>query len=150
MDTVHIAVVGAGVIGLSTAMCISQLVPRSSITVISDKFTPDTTSNVAAGMLIPHKYPGERWVYFQDADFYTRCLSWDHCSESPCLYQAFGSDPEGCLVSLDIFKGGALSESSSIHRCLCSLCGSVTWCPALLCFSAVARRRLCSAPQTSS
>ncbi|XP_004874039.1 D-aspartate oxidase isoform X4 [Heterocephalus glaber] len=57
MDTVRIAVVGAGVIGLSTAVCISQLVPRCSITIISDKFTPDTTSDVAAGILIPHEYP---------------------------------------------------------------------------------------------
>ncbi|KAL1770424.1 solute carrier family 22 member 16 [Sigmodon hispidus] len=57
MDTVRIAVIGAGVVGLSTAVCISQLVPRCSLTVISDKFTPDTTSDVAAGMLIPHTYP---------------------------------------------------------------------------------------------
>lgn len=60
MDTVCIAVVGAGVIGLSTAACISQLVPGCTVTVISDRFTPDTTSNVAAGMLIPHTYAGER------------------------------------------------------------------------------------------
>ncbi|XP_004475992.3 D-aspartate oxidase isoform X1 [Dasypus novemcinctus] len=57
MDGVRIAVVGAGVIGLSTAVCISKLVPSCSIMVISDKFTPDTTSDVAAGMLIPHVYP---------------------------------------------------------------------------------------------
>uniref|UniRef100_A0A2K5P8N6 D-aspartate oxidase n=1 Tax=Cebus imitator TaxID=2715852 RepID=A0A2K5P8N6_CEBIM len=57
MDTARIAVVGAGVVGLSTAVCISKLVPRCSVTVISDKFTPDTTSDVAAGMLIPHTYP---------------------------------------------------------------------------------------------
>nr|XP_034491437.1 D-aspartate oxidase [Marmota flaviventris] len=57
MDTARIAVVGAGVIGLSTAVCISKLVPGCSITIISDKFTPDTTSDVAAGMLIPHIYP---------------------------------------------------------------------------------------------
>lgn len=57
MDTVRIAVVGAGVIGLSTAACVSQLVPRCSVTVISDRFTPDTTSNVAAGILIPPTYP---------------------------------------------------------------------------------------------
>nr|XP_035931238.1 D-aspartate oxidase isoform X1 [Halichoerus grypus] len=56
MDPVRIAVVGAGVVGLSTAMCVSKLVPGCSITVISDKFTPDTTSDVAAGMLIPHVY----------------------------------------------------------------------------------------------
>uniref|UniRef100_A0A673U9L9 D-aspartate oxidase n=2 Tax=Suricata suricatta TaxID=37032 RepID=A0A673U9L9_SURSU len=57
MDPVRIAVVGAGVVGLSTAVCISKSVPRCSITVISDKFTPETTSDVAAGMLIPHVYP---------------------------------------------------------------------------------------------
>ncbi|XP_029411598.1 D-aspartate oxidase isoform X2 [Nannospalax galili] len=57
MDPVQIAVIGAGVIGLSTAVCISRLVPRCSITIISDKFTPETTSNVAAGILIPHAYP---------------------------------------------------------------------------------------------
>lgn len=69
METVRIAVVGAGVIGLSTAVCISQMVPGCSITVISDKFSPDTTSNVAAGILIPHTYPGERGIYLQDANF---------------------------------------------------------------------------------
>ncbi|XP_043295492.1 D-aspartate oxidase isoform X1 [Cervus elaphus] len=57
MDTVRIAVVGAGVMGLSTAVCISKMVPGCSITVISDKFTPETTSDVAAGMLIPPTYP---------------------------------------------------------------------------------------------
>ncbi|XP_047590489.1 D-aspartate oxidase isoform X2 [Lutra lutra] len=56
MDPVRIAVVGAGVVGLSTALCVSKLVPGCSITVISDKFSPDTTSDVAAGMLIPHVY----------------------------------------------------------------------------------------------
>ncbi|XP_055981214.1 D-aspartate oxidase [Sorex fumeus] len=56
METVRIAVVGAGVVGLSTALCISRMVPRCSVTVISDKFTPHTTSDVAAGMLIPHAY----------------------------------------------------------------------------------------------
>ncbi|XP_005002084.2 D-aspartate oxidase [Cavia porcellus] len=58
MDTVRIAVIGAGVIGLSTAVCISQLVPQCSITVITHKFTPNTTSDVAAGILIPHAYEG--------------------------------------------------------------------------------------------
>ncbi|XP_008067219.1 D-aspartate oxidase [Carlito syrichta] len=57
MDAARVAVVGAGVIGLSTAVCISKVVSRCTITVIADKFTPDTTSDVAAGMLIPHAYP---------------------------------------------------------------------------------------------
>ncbi|KAK2491623.1 hypothetical protein MC885_001900 [Smutsia gigantea] len=58
MDTARIAVVGAGVVGLATAVRIPHLVPRCSITVISDTSTPGTTSDVAAGMLIPHAYPG--------------------------------------------------------------------------------------------
>uniref|UniRef100_A0A8C5VRM3 D-aspartate oxidase n=1 Tax=Microcebus murinus TaxID=30608 RepID=A0A8C5VRM3_MICMU len=57
MDTARVAVVGAGLVGLSTAVCVSRLAPRCSVTVISDKFAPDTTSDVAAGMLIPHAYP---------------------------------------------------------------------------------------------
>jgi len=39
------------------------MVPGCSITVISDKFTPETTSDVAAGMLIPPTYPGERGIF---------------------------------------------------------------------------------------
>ncbi|XP_075780096.1 D-aspartate oxidase isoform X2 [Pelodiscus sinensis] len=53
-----IAVVGAGLIGLSTAVYISESIPKCSVTVISERFTPNTTSDVAAGMLIPHTYPG--------------------------------------------------------------------------------------------
>ncbi|XP_027630942.1 D-aspartate oxidase [Tupaia chinensis] len=57
MNTARIAVVGAGVMGLSTAVCISKLVPGCSITIIAEKRTPDTTSDVAAGVLIPHAFP---------------------------------------------------------------------------------------------
>ncbi|XP_020863882.1 D-aspartate oxidase [Phascolarctos cinereus] len=57
MDMTKVAVIGAGVVGLSTAVCISESIPQCSVDVISDKFTPDTTSDVAAGMLIPHAYP---------------------------------------------------------------------------------------------
>ncbi|XP_044530282.1 D-aspartate oxidase [Gracilinanus agilis] len=57
MDMTRVAVIGAGVVGLSTAVCISESIPQYSIDVISDKFTPDTTSDVAAGILMPHAYP---------------------------------------------------------------------------------------------
>uniref|UniRef100_A0A8U8B8K2 D-aspartate oxidase n=1 Tax=Geospiza parvula TaxID=87175 RepID=A0A8U8B8K2_GEOPR len=53
----QVAVVGAGVIGLSTALCITETCPSCSVTVLSDQFSPNTTSDVAAGMLIPHIYP---------------------------------------------------------------------------------------------
>ncbi|KAI6055885.1 DDO [Marmota monax] len=102
MDTARIAVVGAGVIGLSTAICISKLVPGCSITIISDKFTPDTTSDVAAGMLIPHIYPDtpihtlKRW--FKD--------TFDHLYAIACSAEA--ADAGVHLVSGIKESGGLL------------------------------------------
>lgn len=58
MAAPKVAVVGAGVIGLSTALCIAETCPSCSVMVLSDQFSPNTTSDVAAGMLIPHTYPG--------------------------------------------------------------------------------------------
>lgn len=58
MAAPKVAVVGAGVVGLSTALCIVETCPSCSVTVLSDQFSPNTTSDVAAGMLIPHTYPG--------------------------------------------------------------------------------------------
>uniref|UniRef100_A0A8B9RP68 D-aspartate oxidase n=1 Tax=Astyanax mexicanus TaxID=7994 RepID=A0A8B9RP68_ASTMX len=54
---VKVAVVGAGVIGLSTAVCIAEGLPFSSVTILSEKFSPDTTGDGAAGILIPE----QRW-----------------------------------------------------------------------------------------
>ncbi|KAF1396501.1 D-aspartate oxidase, partial [Spheniscus humboldti] len=58
MAAPKVAVVGAGVIGLSTALCIAETCPSCSVMVLSDQFSPNTTSDIAAGMLIPHTYPG--------------------------------------------------------------------------------------------
>ncbi|XP_078505238.1 D-aspartate oxidase-like isoform X1 [Lissotriton helveticus] len=58
MDTVKIAVIGGGLMGFSTAVCISESIPQCSVTVISEAFSPNTTSDVAAGVLIPHKFHG--------------------------------------------------------------------------------------------
>lgn len=49
----QIAVVGAGVVGLSTAVQIQQLQPSASVTLIADKFTTETTSHGAAGIFRP-------------------------------------------------------------------------------------------------
>ena len=48
-----VAVVGAGIIGLSTAVCILERDPTVKVTVIADKFTPNTTSDGAAGLIMP-------------------------------------------------------------------------------------------------
>ena len=48
-----ICVLGAGVVGLTTAWRVRQCFPNASITLYADKFTEETTSHVAAGMFCP-------------------------------------------------------------------------------------------------
>ncbi|XP_062896838.1 D-aspartate oxidase [Mobula hypostoma] len=57
MDNIQVAVIGAGVIGLSTALCVAKAVPNCSVTVIAEEFSPYTTSDLAAGVLNPHFSP---------------------------------------------------------------------------------------------
>ena len=49
----RIAVIGAGVVGLSTAVLIQQHMPGVDVTIIADKFDKDTTSDGAAGIFRP-------------------------------------------------------------------------------------------------
>ncbi|KAI0213638.1 D-aspartate oxidase [Lamellibrachia satsuma] len=49
-----ICVIGAGVVGMTAAVNIADSLPAASVTVLGDKFTPDTTSDVAAGFCLPH------------------------------------------------------------------------------------------------
>jgi len=48
-----VAVLGGGIIGLSSAVCILERDPRVKVTLIADKFTPNTTSDGAAGLIMP-------------------------------------------------------------------------------------------------
>lgn len=48
-----IVVLGAGVVGLSTAVRIQDVLPNRKVTLIADKFTKDTTSDGAAGIFRP-------------------------------------------------------------------------------------------------
>lgn len=50
----NIAVIGAGVVGLSTAMNIIDSIPFVSVTVIADKFNTETTSDGAGGLFRPN------------------------------------------------------------------------------------------------
>uniref|UniRef100_A0A8B9NRV1 D-amino acid oxidase n=1 Tax=Apteryx owenii TaxID=8824 RepID=A0A8B9NRV1_APTOW len=54
----RVAVIGAGVMGLSTALCIHEqyhaLVPALELAVYADRYTPHTTSDGAAGLWQPY------------------------------------------------------------------------------------------------
>lgn len=47
------AVIGAGVVGLSTALELQNRYPNSPVSVFAEKFGPNTTSDVAAGIFRP-------------------------------------------------------------------------------------------------
>ncbi|KAM9708375.1 D-aspartate oxidase isoform 1-T2 [Menidia menidia] len=57
MKTLRVAVIGAGVVGFSTAVCIAEALPLCSVTLVADKFSPDTTSDGAAGILFAAEFP---------------------------------------------------------------------------------------------
>ncbi|KAI7805084.1 D-aspartate oxidase, partial [Triplophysa rosa] len=54
---VKVLVIGAGVVGLSTAVCIAETLSYCSVTIIAEKFSPDTTSDGAAGILFASEFP---------------------------------------------------------------------------------------------
>jgi D-aspartate oxidase len=49
----RIAVVGSGVVGLTTALELQSEYRNAQITILADKFYKDTTSYVAAGIFRP-------------------------------------------------------------------------------------------------
>lgn len=49
----RVGVLGAGVVGVTTATELQVEFPTASITIIADKFNKDTTSEVAAGIFRP-------------------------------------------------------------------------------------------------
>ncbi|KAL5006342.1 hypothetical protein ScPMuIL_015148 [Solemya velum] len=55
-----IAVLGAGVVGLSTAINIQATIPDSNVVIFADKFADDTTSSIAAGVYMPWG-PGDKF-----------------------------------------------------------------------------------------
>ncbi|CAG13199.1 unnamed protein product [Tetraodon nigroviridis] len=103
MKSVRVAVVGAGVVGLSTAVCIAEALPFCSVTVLAEKFSPDTTSDGAAGVLFPHTFPDislerqRRW--FKDSfDHLLAIAQSQHAPEAGVLltsgWQIFKEVPE--------------------------------------------------------
>ena len=54
MSKPKICVVGAGVIGLSSAIQILEKYPNVDLTVVAEKFSPNTTSDGSAGYWEPY------------------------------------------------------------------------------------------------
>jgi glycine/D-amino acid oxidase-like deaminating enzyme len=52
-NMVRVGIIGAGVVGLSTALCIKLQHPSLSLTIIADRFLDATTSDGAGGLFRP-------------------------------------------------------------------------------------------------
>ncbi|KAM9355754.1 D-aspartate oxidase [Pholidichthys leucotaenia] len=57
MTTVRVVVVGTGVVGFSTAVSIAESLPFCSVTLLGENFSPDTTSDGAAGIVLVAQFP---------------------------------------------------------------------------------------------
>lgn len=56
------AVVGAGIIGITSAWRILDNVPNAKVTIFAEKFSPNTTSDVSAGMIFVLKISFYVWL----------------------------------------------------------------------------------------
>lgn len=52
----QVAVVGAGIVGVNSAMEVQRRFPNFDVTVMADKFNGETLSDGAAGLLRPDTY----------------------------------------------------------------------------------------------
>ncbi|XP_075556792.1 D-aspartate oxidase-like isoform X4 [Dermacentor variabilis] len=75
MQRKRVVVIGAGVIGLSTALCIQNNIPGTSVTVIADRFIQDTLSFGAAGFFRPDENIGPTLDITRYGIFYNSILA---------------------------------------------------------------------------
>lgn len=133
MAAPRVAVVGAGLIGLSTALRIAEVNPNCcSITLLSEQFSPNTTSDVAAGMLIPHTYPGACELVCQhfEKSIFSFTPACPVSSVLPCLLPLF-------VFSLSCVFGCICMQA---HQSTCRSSGSKRPSPTFL-LSATQMRR---------
>ena len=54
----RVCVIGAGVVGLSSAVRIQEELPHCDVTLLADRFSPDTTSDGSGGIWFLHLVGG--------------------------------------------------------------------------------------------
>ena len=50
----HVCVIGAGIIGLSTALNVQEMLEGVTVTIVAEDVTPNTTSDIAGGIWEPY------------------------------------------------------------------------------------------------
>lgn len=119
MSDLRIGVIGAGVVGLTTALELQKEFRGASVTVIADRFTVDTTSYVAAGLFRPgtsfagpNEETTRKWIY--DAYNY-----WDNIRASAEAPLAGVAEISGYIFSStseDIVKNRYIDKLVPVYR----------------------------------
>lgn len=113
-----VAIVGAGVSGLSTAYCILTTAKDWDVhlTIIADKFSPGTTSDYAAAIVIPLSILGTK-AFDPDSDNRVKISEW-FLSTQKHLMRVFSS-PEAGEAGVSLVPGMvlfALPEPEPSHK----------------------------------
>lgn len=95
-----VVILGAGVVGLSTAVNVQKFFPDLEVTVIADKFEDETTSDGAAGLFRP-----TRKKTSGDADIIRNC-----CKESFAWYHTVWTSDEAPAAGIHRINGYILSQ----------------------------------------
>ena len=114
----RIAIVGAGVSGLSTAYCILTTMKECDVevTIISEKFSPGITSDYAAAIVIPLSILGTK-DFDPDSENKAKISEW-FISTQKHLMQIFAS-PEAYEAGVSLVPGlvlFALPEPEPAHK----------------------------------
>ncbi|XP_035214737.1 D-aspartate oxidase-like isoform X3 [Stegodyphus dumicola] len=96
----NIAVIGAGVIGLSTVLCLQKEFPSASVSLYADKFNEDTLSAGAGGIFRPELNI--------DEDF-ERLSKW--CEDSFSHFLELARSPEASKAGTQLVSGYHLSSN---------------------------------------
>ncbi|KFM58663.1 D-aspartate oxidase, partial [Stegodyphus mimosarum] len=97
----NIAVIGAGVIGLSTALCLQKEFPSASLSLYADKFNEDTLSAGAGGIFRPELNIDEN---------FERLSKW--CEDSFSHFLELAHSPEASKAGIQLVSGYHLSSNS--------------------------------------
>lgn len=117
MNHPRIAVVGAGVVGLSTTLAIEDVMPSASITIFTDRILDETLSSVAGGIFRPHISPCDGQPIAKIQDWINS--SWNH-------FKKLASSPQESKKSGVRFVSGHMLSSQSLEDCLNPLMNGLT------------------------
>uniref|UniRef100_A0A0L8GP82 FAD dependent oxidoreductase domain-containing protein n=1 Tax=Octopus bimaculoides TaxID=37653 RepID=A0A0L8GP82_OCTBM len=102
---VKIAVIGAGVVGLSTALQVKQNFPFCSVTVVADKFNTETTSDGAGGLFRPN-------MVTLSANPFESLKQW--CQDTFRHFNNLFSSPEASDCGIALMSGFLLSNKEEL------------------------------------